>query len=143
MNITSKVSLLLISSFFFIACSGAGHRAGFTRKTGRTANSGTVTGSKQGFHSKGEISYYGKKFHGRKTANGETFNQHSMTAAHKTIPFNTRVKVTLLSTGKSVVVRINDRGPFKKNRILDLSYGAAKKVGLVEKGTGTARLEIL
>ncbi|MGL4397146.1 MAG: septal ring lytic transglycosylase RlpA family protein, partial [Hyphomicrobium sp.] len=78
----------------------------------------------------GMASWYGGKFHGRKTANGERYNQWSMTAAHKTLPFGTRVRVTNARTGNSVVVRINDRGPFIKGRIIDLSKAAANQLGI-------------
>ena len=88
-------------------------------------------------------SYYADKYHGRKTSNGETFNMYDMTAAHKTLPFNTKVKVTNLSNGKSVVVRINDRGPFVKGREIDLSKGAAVKIGMIKSGTAKVSLEII
>ena len=91
----------------------------------------------------GIASYYAGKFHGRRTANGETFDMHAMTAAHKTLPFNTRVRVTNLDNGRSVVVRINDRGPFVKGRIIDLSYGAAREAGLVGPGTARVLVEVL
>ena len=88
-------------------------------------------------------SYYADKYHGRKTSNGETFNMYDMTAAHKTLPFNTKVKVTNLSNGKSVIVRINDRGPFVKGREIDLSKGAAVKIGMIKSGTAKVSLEIV
>ena len=91
----------------------------------------------------GTASYYAHQFHGRTTANGETFNMHAMTAAHKTLPFNTRVRVENRDNGKSVVVRINDRGPYKKGRIIDLSLEAAKRIGMIESGTARVRLKIL
>ncbi len=91
----------------------------------------------------GIASYYGPGFHGKTTANGERFNMHELTAAHKTLPFNTRVRVTNLNNKKSVVVRINDRGPYKKGRIIDLSKGAAKKIGLLQTGTAKVNVEIL
>ncbi len=91
----------------------------------------------------GIASYYGPGFHGRKTANGERFNMHELTAAHKTLPFNTKVRVTNLSNKKSVIVRINDRGPYKKGRIIDLSKGAAQKIGLIQTGTAKVKVEIL
>ncbi len=91
----------------------------------------------------GKASWYGPKFHGRKTANGETYDMNGMTAAHRKLPFNTIIEVTLLSSGKSCRVRINDRGPFKGNRILDLSKGAAKKIGLIEEGVGKVRIRIV
>ncbi|MDN3645083.1 septal ring lytic transglycosylase RlpA family protein [Pontixanthobacter aestiaquae] len=88
----------------------------------------------------GVASYYGKRFHGRRTANGERFNMNAMTAAHKTLPFGTKVRVTNPRNGKSVVVRINDRGPFIRGRTIDLSRAAAKKVGIVQRGHGTVEL---
>jgi rare lipoprotein A len=91
----------------------------------------------------GWISYYGKDFHGRKTANGERFDMHELTAAHRTLPFGTRLKVTHMGNGKSVEVRINDRGPWKRDRILDLSLAAAKKLDLITQGKAKARVEVL
>jgi len=91
----------------------------------------------------GVASYYGPKFHGRKTANGETFDMYGITAAHKTLPFNTVIRVTHLATNQSTLVRINDRGPFIPGRMLDLSYGAARKIGLVTPGTGEVQVEIV
>ena len=91
----------------------------------------------------GTASWYGPGFHGKKTANGETFNQNAMTAAHKTLPFNTKVRVTDLDTKKSVVVRINDRGPYAKGRIIDLSKKAAEKLGMKDKGHARVKLDIL
>ena len=91
----------------------------------------------------GLASYYAHRFHGRKTASGERFNMYAMTVAHKTLPFGTKLKVTCESTGKSVVVKVNDRGPFHGNRVLDLSYGAAKALGTVNKGVSKVKYEIL
>ena len=90
----------------------------------------------------GGASYYGKgdKYNGRKTANGETFDTYDYTAAHKTIPFNTTVWVTNLDNGKTTKVRINDRGPYARNRIIDLSYAAAKKIDMVRSGTARVKL---
>lgn len=88
-------------------------------------------------------SYYADKYHGRKTSNGEVFNMYDLTAAHKTLPFNTKVKVTNLSNGKSVIVRINDRGPFVKGREIDLSKAAAVKIGMIKSGTAKVSLEIV
>jgi rare lipoprotein A len=82
----------------------------------------------------GIASWYGKKFHGRRTASGERYDMYAMTAAHPTLPFGSVVSVTRLDTGRKVTVRINDRGPFVKGRIIDLSYAAAKKLGIVERG---------
>jgi rare lipoprotein A len=89
----------------------------------------------------GKASYYADKFNGRKTANGEIFHNSKFTAAHKTLPFGTRVKVTNLSNGKSVKVRINDRGPFVAGRMIDLSKTAAKKIDMVNTGVGNVKIK--
>lgn len=89
---------------------------------------------------KGKASYYAKEFNGRKTASGEKFRNSKLTAAHKTLPFGTKVKVTNLRNGKSVKVRINDRGPFVSGRMIDLSRKAAKKIGLIQEGVGLVRI---
>lgn len=89
----------------------------------------------------GKASWYGPGFHGKRTASGEVFNTNSMTAAHKTLPFGTRVKVTSRKTGKSVVVRINDRGPFVRGRIIDLSKASAKALGMA--GLSDVMLSVL
>jgi|tagenome__1003787_1003787.scaffolds.fasta_scaffold20845820_3 rare lipoprotein A len=86
-------------------------------------------------NSVGTASFYGKGFHGRRAANGETFNMNAMTAAHRSLPFGTRLQVTNMKNGRSVVVRISDRGPFIRNRVLDVSYGAAKALDMVQAGT--------
>jgi rare lipoprotein A len=91
----------------------------------------------------GTSSWYGPKFHGKFTSNGERYNMYDMTAAHKTLPMNTIVKVTNRRNKKSTVVRINDRGPFVANRIIDLSKSAAKKIGMIGAGTAPVTLEIL
>jgi rare lipoprotein A len=99
-----------------------------------------VLDSATGFKQRGIASWYGPKFHGRKTSNGETYNMHDMTAAHKTLPIPVFVHVKNLDNGRTAVVRVNDRGPFIDGRIIDLSYAAAKKLGV--DGPGTARVEI-
>jgi rare lipoprotein A len=91
----------------------------------------------------GIASYYGDEFHGRKTASGEVFNQNEFTAAHRTLPFGTIVKVTYPETEKSVIVRINDRGPFKADRVIDLSRSAANELGLVRSGTGAVEVVVM
>ncbi len=91
----------------------------------------------------GVASYYGRRFHGRRTANGERFNMNAMTAAHKRLPFGTRVRVTNQRNGKSVVVRINDRGPFVRGRTIDLSRAAARKIGIIQSGHGRVKLEVV
>lgn len=89
----------------------------------------------------GLASWYGSRHHGKRTASGEVFNQEKFTAAHRTLPWGSRVKVTNLANGKSVEVRINDRGPFSKGRIIDLSRAAARSLGMVEQGITTVRIE--
>ncbi|HOV62517.1 MAG TPA: septal ring lytic transglycosylase RlpA family protein [Spirochaetia bacterium] len=89
----------------------------------------------------GYASWYGGKFHGRKTANGEIFDSNEFTAAHRTLPFGTLVKVTNLANGLSVIVRINDRGPFVEGRIIDLSRAAAAKIGMAGSGVAHVRIE--
>jgi rare lipoprotein A len=89
----------------------------------------------------GVASWYGGKFHGRATANGETFNTYDLTAAHKELPFNTMVTVTNMANGRSIEVRINDRGPFVGDRIIDLSYAAAKALDMVRDGTANVLIE--
>ncbi len=96
---------------------------------------------KGGFVQEGVASWYGKKFHRKKTASGEIFNMWDKTAAHKTLPLGTYVKVENLSNQREVVVRINDRGPFVKDRIIDLSYGAAREIGLI--GPGVTRIRMV
>lgn len=91
----------------------------------------------------GVASYYGKRFHGRKTASGVRFNMHAMTAAHKRWGFGTLVKVTNKANGRSVVVKVNDRGPYIRGRAIDLSYGAARKLGMLGSGTARVRMERL
>jgi rare lipoprotein A len=91
----------------------------------------------------GIASYYHERFQGRKTASGERFDQGAYSAAHKTLPFGTTVRVTRLDNGKSVVVTINDRGPFKKGRIVDLSRQAARELGMIERGLVRVKVEVI
>jgi rare lipoprotein A len=91
----------------------------------------------------GQASWYGKPFHGRRTASGERYDMHARTAAHRKLPFGTRVRVTNLENGKETVVRINDRGPFVQGRVIDLSFGAASQIQMVQAGVVKVRLEIL
>lgn len=101
-----------------------------------TASDGRSMGS-------GEASYYGGAFAGRPTANGETFDPDGLTAAHRTLPFGSKVRVTNSQNGRSVVVRINDRGPFIEHRLIDVSRGAAQRLGMIQSGTAHVRLELL
>ena len=96
-----------------------------------------------GFVEEGLASWYGRKFHGRKTSNGEIYDMYAMTAAHKTLPLGTYVRVHNRTNGRQIVVRVNDRGPFVRGRIIDLSYAAANKLGVVGPGTAPVRIEAL
>ncbi len=97
-----------------------------------------------GSHTTGQASWYGGKLHGRKTASGERFNKNALTAAHRTLPFGTKVRVTNLRNQKSVVVRINDRGPFgRRGRIIDISEAAAEAIGMKRAGVVRVRLRVL
>ena len=91
----------------------------------------------------GSASYYGKRHHGNKTASGERFNMYGMTAAHRSLPLGCKIKVTNQENGKSVIVKVNDRGPFHGNRILDLSQGAAKQLGFIKQGLAKIDIEVL
>nr|WP_228980201.1 septal ring lytic transglycosylase RlpA family protein [Paraburkholderia gardini] len=93
------------------------------------------------FHQTGRASWYGRFFHGRKTANGERYNMHALTAAHKTLPLGSYVRVTNPATSRSVVVRINDRGPFVRGRVIDLSYAAATALNMEHVGTARVTIE--
>lgn len=107
---------------------------------------GKIPSSSEVAHSRVEIgiaSYYGRGFHGRRTASGEVFDMYGLTAAHRTLPFGTRIRVTNLHNGRTVVVRVNDRGPFVKNRILDLSYAAAREIGIIATGTAKVKIKVL
>lgn len=98
---------------------------------------------RQPYTAKGTASWYGKKFHGHLTSNGEIYNMYQMSAAHKTLPLPSFVKVTNLANNKSTIVRVNDRGPFYQDRIIDLSYAAAYKIGVYDTGTAQVHLEVV
>ncbi|MFT4651087.1 MAG: rare lipoprotein A [Flavobacteriales bacterium] len=96
-----------------------------------------------GFVERGIASWYGKKFHGRKTSSGEVYNMHAMTAAHKSLPLPSYVRVAHIKNGRSIVVKVNDRGPFVGDRIIDLSFAAATKLGIVRAGTGEVEISVI
>ena len=129
MRHTLFVATILIA----MGCNGA-HSTRRAGATGTLASGGTLTGT---------ASYYAHKYHGGKTASGERFNMHALTAAHRTLPFGTQVKVTNLANGRSATVRINDRGPSKRERIIDVSYATAQKLGFIRQGLTRVRLTIL
>lgn len=97
----------------------------------------------QGFSQRGIASWYGSKFHGRKTSNGEIYDMYAMTAAHKTLPLGVYVRVTHLQSGRSIIVRVNDRGPFVAGRVIDLSFAAANKLGMADAGTAMVQVQAL
>ncbi|MDX1803976.1 MAG: septal ring lytic transglycosylase RlpA family protein [Alcanivorax sp.] len=102
-----------------------------------------VLSSAKGYEAEGTASWYGQKFHGYRTSSGEPFDMYRFTAAHRTLPLPTYARVTNLDNGKSLVVRINDRGPFHSDRLIDLSWAAAVRLGIEKKGTGHVRVEAL
>lgn len=102
-----------------------------------------VLDDSQGFTEIGMASWYGKKFHGKRTSSGEPYNMYAMTAAHRSLPIPTYVKVTNLRNKKSVIVKVNDRGPFKDDRIIDLSYAAAHKIGVYQNGTAKVHISAI
>jgi len=126
---------LLLSAVVALLGSGC---ASAPRSQPSAATSATQSGPMVGV-----ASYYGKQYHGRKTASGERFNMHELTAAHRTLPFGTNLKVTNLANDRSVVVRVNDRGPFKRDRILDVSLEAARRLQMVAAGLARVRIEPL
>jgi len=149
--IARSLLAIVLAGFFLIACGGKKTPA--TTEPGKqkaTQRPYTVLGKRYeplkshvGFTQEGIASWYGKDFHGKKTSNGEVYDMHAMTAAHKTLPLGVFVKVRNRDNGKEAIVRVNDRGPFVKNRIIDLSYSAAKKLGVDAKGTAPVRIEAL
>ncbi|WP_223486271.1 septal ring lytic transglycosylase RlpA family protein [Pseudomonas sp. A-RE-19] len=103
----------------------------------------TDTIDPHGYDKTGVASYYGAKHHGKRTASGERFNQHGLTAAHRQLPFGTRVKITNLNNDRSCVVRINDRGPYSRGRLIDVSREAAEQLGMLRSGTAQVRVQAL
>mgnify|MGYP001180350647 CR=1 FL=1 len=112
-------------------------------KTHKTNNKKKSSFNKSKKVYRGISSYYGSQFHGKLTANGEIFDKWGVSAAHKEFPFNTIVRVTNENNGKSLIIRINDRGPYVNNRILDCSFGAAKKLNFVNEGTASVKIEVI
>lgn len=102
-----------------------------------------VMSDSKNYEEKGLASWYGPKFNKKRTSSGERFNMYRLTAAHKTLPLSTYVQVTNLSNGKQVVVKVNDRGPFISDRLIDLSYAAARKIGMVGRGTAPVAVKAI
>lgn len=135
MNRTFSLHLLLFSFLVFLTSCGV-----ITSSTTPDRDRDLRAADDAMVLEEGVASWYGSKFHGKLTANGETYNMNDITAAHKTLPFNTVVQVDNLDNGESIVVRINDRGPYVGNRIIDLSREAARRIGMEEAGTANVRL---
>ena len=136
------IRLILISSIFIVSCGSSIAYGDYVDTTGWSRKQ--IESIKN--HPKTQIgiaSYYGKKFHKKRTANGEIFNMYKVSAAHKSYPLGTKVRVTNLENGKSIKLVINDRGPFVKGRIIDLSYKAARKLDFVNQGTTKVRICLL
>lgn len=145
---------LLLMILGLTACGGPSYRVKVLDKPGSglkgTQKPYEVNGERfdpllnaDGYAEEGTASWYGPDFHGRKTSNGEVYDMHDYTAAHKTLPMNVYVRVTNRSNGRQSVVRVNDRGPFIRGRVIDLSYAAAKDLGVVGPGTAPVRIEAL
>jgi rare lipoprotein A len=135
-TIVQRSVIASVSLFSFVL---AGCGSGSPRFAGKGETSAPVSGSQL----EGVASYYADEFHGRKTANGETYDMNALTAAHRTLPFNSLVRVTNRENGKAVVVRINDRGPFKADRVIDLSLAAAKVLGMIPRGTASVTIDVV
>ena len=136
------IRLILISSIFIVSCGSSIVYGDYVDTTGWSRKQ--IESIKN--HPKTQIgiaSYYGKKFHKKRTANGEIFNMYKVSAAHKSYPLGTKVRVTNLENGKSIKLVINDRGPFVKGRIIDLSYKAARKLDFVNQGTTKVRVDVI
>lgn len=126
--------LILISALCLVITISSCHRKSVPEKSTGGNTSGSTSSSGKMTRQTGKASYYADKFDGRKTANGEIFSQKKLTAAHRTLPFGTMVTVKNLANGKTVTVRINDRGPFAENRLIDLSRAAANAIDMVKQG---------
>lgn len=148
MTSNRNIILLLLVAFLVLlsSCAQANRkiaaRKGFNRDI-QMQSFFTVEAMEIGETFDGVASYYGPGFHGKRTASGEVYNQNANTCAHKTLPFGTKLKVTLLSSGKSTIVRVNDRGPYIDDRVIDLSVASAKQIGLYAKGVEEVLAEVV
>lgn len=136
LNITLNLILFVSSAFILASCGSSARFTNDSNDKGPRDNSSLRVFT-------GIASYYSDEYHGRKTANGETYDMYKLTAAHRDIPFNTIARITNLKNNKTVSVRINDRMPDFKNRIIDLSYGAARQIDMIRDGIIEVRIEIL
>ena len=144
----NKIADCVLLCFLFMALSNGHSKATLMEDIDKIIDYGNAPTPDDSPKLRGEVAYgkaswYGSKFQGRKTSNGEKFNKNELTAAHKTLPFNTKVRVTNMVNKKAVVVRINDRGPFRGNRIIDLSEKAAEKIDMKTVGTADIKMQII
>ena len=130
----TTIVLFVLSLAVLNGCAGSSGSARGSGSSRAVSNRGTQTGL---------ASYYADKYHGRTTASGERFDTNKLTAAHRTLPFGTRVRVTNLDNGKQVIVKVNDRGPFVNGRVIDLSRAAAKRVDMIRAGLAKVKVEVL
>jgi rare lipoprotein A len=141
-RLLTMTALLLLTSV--AALPGLGCATGKSRPaTAASSDQAKPAGGKSGYREKGIASWYGGKFHGRTTASGERYDMNKLTAAHKKLPFGSRVRVTNLDNGRQVEVRITDRGPFVHGRIIDLSREAARRIDMIQVGTARVRIEVI
>lgn len=132
-----------LAAILLCSCAGPKARASARKRPIRASVLDRGSFGHGRFLQTGIASYYGADFHGRKTANGERYDRNDLTAAHRTLDFNTRVRVTNITNGRIVVVRVNDRGPYAKGRIIDLSEEAGRQIGLDVSGVAKVKLEVL
>lgn len=161
-NATARAVALMLGALMLTACAATRWEQPAPRKSSAPSTQSTqrnspgnppfyevfgqryyVMQSSYGYKEQGVASWYGKKFHGKPTSSGEIYDMHSMTAAHKTLPLPTQVRVTNLRNGRSVVVKVNDRGPFIDNRLIDMSYAAASQLDMIKSGTTLVEVEVL
>ena len=140
--------IVILALLLFAGCASAPPQSYYTKQGAQKAYQidgkwYSPVDTSDGYEEEGIASWYGRDFHGKKTSNGETYNMYAMTAAHKTLPISTYVRVTRLDNGKETIVRVNDRGPFVKGRIIDLSYKAASELGIADSGTAKVKIAAL
>jgi len=146
-ELNSQNSKLKTMVFLFLTCVvlcvGCAHRGAATATTRPSAPAPATAPVEEGWTEKGVASWYGEPYHGRRTASGEIYDMYELTAAHKTLAFGSVVKITRRDTGADVKVRVNDRGPFIEGRIIDLSFAAAKKIGLDIDGVAQVKIKVV
>lgn len=140
MNANTIFPIILLNSLLFVGAFSANAQVSHEIQADRNTTRGLSEAETA--YQKGEASYYAERFEGQKTASGETYRREAFTGAHPTLPFGTKVRVTNLSNNLTVVIRINDRGPHKAGRVIDLSYAAAEEIGIIRTGVAQVKLEV-